>query len=389
MLHGSFSYVMQDDDGQTSDVHSVSAGLDYPGVGPEHSLLKDLKRVRYVAIDDNQALNAFKTLCTLEGIIPALESSHAVAFAMEEGKLIIWTGANRDHAAFQAIADQFEADLGVPVEIVEVEPLTDKFQQAAATGDGVDQTGQTSDANAGTIDWGDDQIADKAPDHEIFTHVWRTFIATGSTASIWLRRWPMALRRRWWAGRQPAGGCRRECGRMWWRRCRPACSRARPWCMKTSPATSAIKCACAAATPTWYRWHDRCSQIPSLSRRPARAAPTISASGWNRSKASRREPRARGTAERAREAHRLVIQAIRLLDRDLLGRVLAQLPCEYRDLIQEELQMRSERSAKDLKRTVIALARRMPLGSRVVQAALAVHRLLRVVPQEVLIRPWL
>lgn len=68
----------------------------------------------------------------------ALLASTSMAFAMEEGKLVIWTGANRDHAAFQAIADQFEADLGVPVEIVEVEPLTDKFQQAAATGDGPD-----------------------------------------------------------------------------------------------------------------------------------------------------------------------------------------------------------------------------------------------------------
>lgn len=68
----------------------------------------------------------------------ALLASTSMALAMEEGKLTIWTGGNRDHAAFQAIADKFEADLGVPVEIVEVEPLTDKFQQAAATGDGPD-----------------------------------------------------------------------------------------------------------------------------------------------------------------------------------------------------------------------------------------------------------
>ncbi len=86
VLHGSKSYVLQDQNGQIQEAHSISAGLDYPGVGPEHALLKDLKRVRYVAIDDNQALNAFKTLCTLEGIIPALESSHAVAFAMEEAQ---------------------------------------------------------------------------------------------------------------------------------------------------------------------------------------------------------------------------------------------------------------------------------------------------------------
>ena len=84
VLHGSKSYVLQDKEGQILEAHSISAGLDYPGVGPEHSLLKDLKRVEYVSIDDDQALNAFKTLCSLEGIIPALESSHAVAYAMEQ-----------------------------------------------------------------------------------------------------------------------------------------------------------------------------------------------------------------------------------------------------------------------------------------------------------------
>ncbi len=84
VLHGSKSYVLQDKEGQILEAHSISAGLDYPGVGPEHSLLKDLKRAEYVSIDDDQALNAFKTLCRLEGIIPALESSHAVAYAMEQ-----------------------------------------------------------------------------------------------------------------------------------------------------------------------------------------------------------------------------------------------------------------------------------------------------------------
>lgn len=83
VLHGSKSYVLQDKEGQILEAHSISAGLDYPGVGPEHSLLKDLKRAEYVSIEDNQALHAFKTLCRLEGIIPALESSHAVAYAME------------------------------------------------------------------------------------------------------------------------------------------------------------------------------------------------------------------------------------------------------------------------------------------------------------------
>ncbi|MCU0598716.1 MAG: tryptophan synthase subunit beta [Desulfobacterales bacterium] len=86
VLHGSKSYVLQDENGQIHEAHSISAGLDYPGVGPEHSLLKDLKRVQYTAIDDRQALEAFSTLCRLEGIIPALESSHAVAAAMIEAK---------------------------------------------------------------------------------------------------------------------------------------------------------------------------------------------------------------------------------------------------------------------------------------------------------------
>jgi tryptophan synthase beta chain len=79
VLHGSFSYVLQDPDGQTLDVHSVSAGLDYPGVGPEHSYWKDTGRVRYAPVSDDEALEAFGLLARLEGILPALESSHAVA----------------------------------------------------------------------------------------------------------------------------------------------------------------------------------------------------------------------------------------------------------------------------------------------------------------------
>jgi tryptophan synthase beta chain len=83
VLHGSFSYVMQDDDGQTCDVHSVSAGLDYPGVGPEHSYWKESGRVRYTSCRDDEALAAFDALARSEGILPALESSHAVAKAMQ------------------------------------------------------------------------------------------------------------------------------------------------------------------------------------------------------------------------------------------------------------------------------------------------------------------
>jgi tryptophan synthase beta chain len=86
VLHGSKSYLLQDENGQIAEAHSISAGLDYPGVGPEHSLLKELRRARYTPIDDDQAMDAFSTLCRLEGIIPALESSHAVAAAMREAK---------------------------------------------------------------------------------------------------------------------------------------------------------------------------------------------------------------------------------------------------------------------------------------------------------------
>ena len=84
VLHGSKSYVLQDDDGQIREAHSISAGLDYPGVGPEHAFLKETARARYVSVTDDEALHAFQTLCRLEGIIPALESSHALAWAMQE-----------------------------------------------------------------------------------------------------------------------------------------------------------------------------------------------------------------------------------------------------------------------------------------------------------------
>lgn len=86
VLHGARSYLMQDADGQIIETHSISAGLDYPGVGPEHSLLKDLGRVRYEAVTDEEALAGFEALCQLEGIIPALESAHAVAWAIDAAR---------------------------------------------------------------------------------------------------------------------------------------------------------------------------------------------------------------------------------------------------------------------------------------------------------------
>ena len=86
ILHGSFSYVLQDEDGQTLDVHSISAGLDYPGVGPEHSFWKDLGRARYESITDAEALGAYNVTAKHEGILPALESSHALAQAFKEAR---------------------------------------------------------------------------------------------------------------------------------------------------------------------------------------------------------------------------------------------------------------------------------------------------------------
>lgn len=83
VLHGALSYVLQNADGQTADVHSVSAGLDYPGVGPEHAYWKDTHRVTYASINDTQALEAFQVLSQREGIIPALESAHAIAYALQ------------------------------------------------------------------------------------------------------------------------------------------------------------------------------------------------------------------------------------------------------------------------------------------------------------------
>ncbi len=83
VLHGNRTYLLQSADGQIVETHSISAGLDYPGVGPEHAYLKDIGRAEYVGITDAEALAAFHRLCRTEGIIPALESAHAVAYAMK------------------------------------------------------------------------------------------------------------------------------------------------------------------------------------------------------------------------------------------------------------------------------------------------------------------
>jgi tryptophan synthase beta chain len=108
ILHGSKSYVLQDENGQITEAHSISAGLDYPGVGPEHALFKDIKRARYVSVTDQQALDAFSTLCRLEGIIPALESSHALAAAMIEAK-----SRSKDEILLVNLSGRGDKDLGI------------------------------------------------------------------------------------------------------------------------------------------------------------------------------------------------------------------------------------------------------------------------------------
>jgi tryptophan synthase beta chain len=84
VLHGALSYLLQDDAGQVHPAHSISAGLDYPGVGPEHSFLKDSGRATYVSVRDDEAMEGFRMLSRLEGIIPALETAHAVAWMVRE-----------------------------------------------------------------------------------------------------------------------------------------------------------------------------------------------------------------------------------------------------------------------------------------------------------------
>ena len=115
VLHGSRSYVLQDDDGQILEAHSISAGLDYPGVGPEHAWLKKCGRVDYEAVTDKEALKAFHLLCKLEGIIPALESSHALAMGikrakrMKEDEIIVINLSGRGDKDMASVAD-YEAE---------------------------------------------------------------------------------------------------------------------------------------------------------------------------------------------------------------------------------------------------------------------------------------
>lgn len=117
VLHGNRTYVMQNADGQIQETHSVSAGLDYPGVGPEHAWLNDTGRAKYEVINDDEALQAFQDCCRLEGIIPALESSHALAYAaklaptLAKDKIILVNVSGRGDKDMHTVAEQLHFDL--------------------------------------------------------------------------------------------------------------------------------------------------------------------------------------------------------------------------------------------------------------------------------------
>ena len=112
VLHGNRTYLLQDDLGQITETHSVSAGLDYPGVGPEHAFLADIKRAEYVGITDTEALEAFHYLCRTEGIIPALESSHAMAHAMKMAKTM-----TPDQTILVNLSGRGDKDIGTVADI--------------------------------------------------------------------------------------------------------------------------------------------------------------------------------------------------------------------------------------------------------------------------------
>lgn len=119
IFHGMLSYFLQDEDGQIIEPYSISAGLDYPGIGPEHAMLRDTKRAIYDSVTDDEALNAFSLLCKLEGIIPALESSHAIAYAIKEAPklskdhIMVINLSGRGDKDIYAIADRMGINMGV------------------------------------------------------------------------------------------------------------------------------------------------------------------------------------------------------------------------------------------------------------------------------------
>ena len=112
VLHGNRTYILQNDDGQVTETHSISAGLDYPGVGPEHAYLKDIGRAEYVGVTDTEALEAFHYLCRSEGIIPALESSHAVAYAMRMARTM-----RTDQSILVNLSGRGDKDIGTVADL--------------------------------------------------------------------------------------------------------------------------------------------------------------------------------------------------------------------------------------------------------------------------------
>ena len=117
VLHGAKSYVLQDSNGQIRETHSVSAGLDYPGVGPEHSYLKDTGRTTYVAVDDKEALDGFQLLCKTEGITPALEPAHAIFYAAK-----IASSLNREQIIVVNLSGRGDKDMDIVVQALGVKP---------------------------------------------------------------------------------------------------------------------------------------------------------------------------------------------------------------------------------------------------------------------------
>jgi tryptophan synthase beta chain len=134
VLHGNRTYVLQDDNGQVTETHSVSAGLDYPGVGPEHAFLNDIGRAEYVGITDKEALEAFHYLCRTEGIIPALESSHAVAYAMQLAKSM-----RSDQSILVNLSGRGDKDIGTVADLSNA----DFFCRPSCTGQSVKGGEQT------------------------------------------------------------------------------------------------------------------------------------------------------------------------------------------------------------------------------------------------------
>jgi tryptophan synthase beta chain len=115
VLHGNRTYLMQDADGNIIETHSVSAGLDYPGVGPEHAWLKDINRAEYVAVTDDEAMAAFHNLCRTEGIIPALETSHGLAYAEKLAKTL-----NKDQVILVNLSGRGDKDINTVAKLANI-----------------------------------------------------------------------------------------------------------------------------------------------------------------------------------------------------------------------------------------------------------------------------